>query len=114
MEIINSYSKNYSNSAEKKRRKSTKKFFSKVIIALFSILLLTFLITALFSLIGFGENEQEYIKHKVEAGESLWSIAAFYYEDNIDIRKAIYHIKKTNNIERTIINPGEELMIPIN
>lgn len=114
MEIINSYSADFNSYSERKRQKNTKKLLLKVVIALFSILILTFLLTALFSLIGFGENEQEYIKHKVEAGESLWSIAVFYYEDNIDIRKAVYHIKKTNNIESSIINPGEELIIPVN
>jgi amino acid permease len=114
METINSYSAGFNSYSEKKRRKNNKKFFLKVIIALFSILILTFLLTALFSMIGFGENEQEYIKHQVEAGESLWSIAVLYYDDNIDIRKAVYHIKKTNNIETSIINPGEKLIIPVN
>jgi type IV secretory pathway TraG/TraD family ATPase VirD4 len=114
MENINSYSTNLGGYYEKTGQKNTKKLFWRVIIAIFSVLILTFLITSLFSIIGFGENEQEYIKHQVEAGESLWSIAVFYYEDNIDIRKAIYHIKKTNNIESSIINPGEELIIPVN
>ncbi|MFW6001108.1 MAG: cell division suppressor protein YneA [Halanaerobium sp.] len=114
MENINRYSTNLGGYYEKREQKNTKKLFFRVIIAVISVLILSFLIASLFSLIGFGENEQEYTKHQVEAGESLWSIAVFYNEDNIDIRKAIYHIKKANNIESSAINPGEELIIPVN
>ena len=114
MENINSYSAGFNSYSEKKREKSTKKVFLSLFAAFFTILILAFLLSAIFSLIGFGENEGEYIKHKVESGESLWSIAVFYYDNNIDIRKAVYHIKKANDIESSIISPGEELIIPIN
>jgi LysM repeat protein len=114
MKAINSYSTNFNSYAAEKDKKSTKSLLLKLITAIFSVIIITFLLTALFSLIGFGENEGEYIKHQVETGESLWSIAVYYYDENIDIRKAVYNIKKTNNLESSIINPGEELIIPLN
>ena len=113
MANINSYSINYNSYAEKKEKRNGGSLFLKIIIAAITVIIATFLLMSIFSIIGFGENEQEYIRHQVEAGDSLWTIALEYYDEDIDIRKAVYHIKKLNNIESAIINPGNELLIPI-
>ena len=113
MSKINSYSADFSSYTKKGKEKNDKSIFFKLSTLLFTIFLLTFLLSALFSLVGFGENEEEYIIHQVKKGESLWSIAVLYYEDNIDIRKAVYHIRKANSINSPIINPGEKLIIPV-
>ena len=49
----------------------------------------------------------------VKEGDSLWTIVKTHYPDN-DIRKMIYKIEKLNNINRSIIYPGQQLELPIN
>jgi len=113
MANINSYSINYDSCSDKKGKRSGGISVLKIIITVITVIVATFLLISIFSIIGFGENDQEYIRHQVETGESLWTIALMYYDEDIDIRKAVYHIKKLNNIESAIINPGNELLIPI-
>ncbi len=48
----------------------------------------------------------------VEKGDTLWSIVKNNCTDNIDIRKAIYDIKKLNYMESSNIMPGQKIKIP--
>ncbi|RAK11208.1 LysM domain-containing protein [Halanaerobium saccharolyticum] len=113
MNGLNTYILNYQGAkTDRNKKKSISiKIFSTVI----GIVLLSILFISLFSLIGSGENTSNFIKHEIESGESLWSIAAYYYNsNNVDLRKIIYNIKKINNIDSAIITPGRELIIPLN
>jgi cell division protein YceG involved in septum cleavage len=113
MNGLNTYTLNYQGAKNKKKKKNSILF--KVLTAAAAVLLLSLIFIAIFSLIGSGENSSNFIKHEIEAGESLWSIAAHYYEsNNVDLRKMIYQIKKINNIDSAVITPGEELIIPLN
>jgi len=113
MNVINAYSLNYQGAkTAKKKRKSILK---KILTAAAAVLLFSVLFISIFSLIGSGENSSNFIRHEIETGESLWSIAAHYYESsNVDLRKMVYKIKKINDIDSAVINPGRELIIPIN
>lgn len=51
---------------------------------------------------------------KVEAGESLWSIAKANNPNNKDIRSLIHEIKKINELESSEINEGQKILIPVN
>lgn len=112
MSSVNSYSLSYKGSQTKKSSKRA--VLNKVFSAVVGILLLSILLTAVFSFIGFGESSSNFIRHEIESGESLWSIASQYHNQDIDIRKVIYEIKKINNINSSLITPGRELIIPLN
>lgn len=43
-----------------------------------------------------------YEEYTVTPGDTLWTIADEYYNDNIDIRRAIYDIEKHNGITADI------------
>lgn len=49
----------------------------------------------------------------VKEGDTLWSIASDY-SDNREIRKVIFEISQTNNIQNASIYPGDVIKIPIN
>ena len=112
MSSVNSYSLSYKESQAKKKNKRA--VLTKIFSAVLGILVLSILLTAVFSLIGFGENNSNFIRHEIENGESLWSIASQYHNQNVDLRKVIYEIKKINNINSSVITPGKELIIPLN
>ncbi len=57
-------------------------------------------------------NSEEFIIVMVNEGDTLWSIAKKYNFNNEDIRKVIYNIEQVNNIEKSIIYPGQQLKVP--
>ena len=60
-----------------------------------------------------GNNKSDYVKVVVYPGDTLWNIAQKYGSDD-DIRKTIFQIRKVNNLGSPIIQPGQELLIPVN
>ena len=111
MSRINSYSISYSK-GQKKSESNNK--FSKLLTFLAAVLILSLLITVFYSLISFSENTDNFRKHEIKKGESLWSIAAKYHNPNsVDLRKIIYEIKNLNNIDSAVITPGEKIIIPL-
>lgn len=113
MNGLNTYTLNYQGAKTKNKKK--KSILIRLLTAAVGIILLSIIFISLFSLIGSGENSGNFINHEIESGESLWSIAAHYYDsNNVDLRKIIYDIKKINNIDSSVITPGKELIIPIN
>lgn len=49
----------------------------------------------------------------VEKGDTIWNISLKYTPKNKDIRKTVYEIKKINNIDNSIIIPGQIIKVPI-
>jgi nucleoid-associated protein YgaU len=59
---------------------------------------------------GLANNEQVYIEHTVESGQTLWDIAVMYRSD-ADPRQVIYEIKKASGCD-SVIKPGQVIKIP--
>ncbi|REK77130.1 LysM peptidoglycan-binding domain-containing protein [Paenibacillus paeoniae] len=55
------------------------------------------------------EHEQVVI---VGSGDSLWSIARRYASPRDDVRYVVHTIKNRNNLNDTLIVPGQQLIIP--
>lgn len=45
-------------------------------------------------------------------GDTLWDIAQEYKSEDMDTRKAVYEICKTNDIDADDLEPGMKLLIP--
>ena len=88
----------------------TKLFFSFKIML---ILLISALLIFVFQFESISSSEPNMIEVKVVEGDNLWKIADRYYEDNIDLRKKIYKIKKINELESAMLKPGQKITIPI-
>jgi LysM repeat protein len=51
------------------------------------------------------------LTYKVQPGETLWEIASVHSQGR-DVRNVISAIKRANQMESAIIQPGQELVIP--
>lgn len=68
----------------------------------------------LFVFTTYGNRPVKYVTLQVEAGQTLWNIAKNYCSNNEDPRKMVFMIKKANNLQDSIIRPGQQLKIPVN
>ncbi len=63
---------------------------------------------------SYSNKEVTYKNVQVERGQTLWNIAKNYSGHEKDPRKLVYQIKKINNIDNSILQPGQIIRIPIN
>ena len=79
-----------------------------------SVLLAT--VCAVFLLIGGAADADEVpgpaIEHVVEAGDTLWQIAADHVPAGADVRPLILDIKERSGIVSSTLQPGQVLQIP--
>ncbi|NMA23962.1 MAG: LysM peptidoglycan-binding domain-containing protein [Spirochaetales bacterium] len=77
-----------------------------------AILVLVLAYAVLYSIIPrvSANNEQVYIEHTVESGQTLWDIAVMYRSD-ADPRQVIYEIKQASGCD-SVIKPGQVIKIP--
>ena len=55
----------------------------------------------------------ETVDYKVRSGDSLWAIADDYTPEGRDVRNTIEAIKRLNDIEGSVIHPGQLLEVPV-
>jgi len=63
---------------------------------------------------SYSNKEVTYENIQVERGQTLWNIAKNYSGYEHDPRKLVYQIKKINNIDNSILQPGQIIRIPVN
>jgi hypothetical protein len=78
-----------------------------------AIILLVLAYTILNSIIPrvSANNEQVYIEHVVEPGETIYSISRMYRDDQ-DWRKTAYEIQQASDCT-ALIRPGQVLLVPV-
>lgn len=55
----------------------------------------------------------EYMPLEISSGDTLWSIAGTYMNDNSDIRRAVYDLCQINNISAEELYAGMTILVPI-
>ncbi len=84
---------------------------TRFVISMIVISTLLFFIFNMLTTKVFSHEEPQYEKVLVADGDTLWSIAK-----NLDgdINRNIYEIKNINNLEKSNLYVGQELLIPAN
>ena len=111
-------------STMRKRRNRKMKIVSKTRFAMSMTLLLVFLFsTSMIAFAALENNEtpatmtEETITYTVQYGDTLWSIASTinksHYDQEEDVRKIIYDIRKHNALSGNTIYSGQELELPV-
>jgi LysM repeat protein len=77
-----------------------------------------FILAAAFGQIFFTKETNaadpvEIVTVSVKEGDSLWEIADRYDYNNMDLRKYIEIIQAYNNLENTVLQPGDTIYVPI-
>ncbi len=66
--------------------------------------------------VGIGAVEQtspkvQYTEYIVKPNDNLWSIASKYTDERQDVRELVYMIKQDNNLQSSLLSPGQKLLI---
>lgn len=83
----------------------------RFIISMSIIFLILFIIFNMITTKVFSYEEQKLEKVIVSNGDTLWSIAKGL---DGDINRNIFEIKRINNLEKSNLFVGQELLIPVN
>ncbi|MBR5641020.1 MAG: LysM peptidoglycan-binding domain-containing protein [Firmicutes bacterium] len=59
-----------------------------------------------------GASTQQYIQVRVEAGDTLWTLAQEYGPSGMDVRNVIYEICQLNGITAADLQAGQYITIP--
>ncbi len=90
------------------RQKRRKKRLAALLLTVFII----FGASMIFSS-GGAADVPDYTKIMVQPNDTLWKIARNHLPAGMDIREFIFVIKKVNNVQNSIIHPGDILLLPI-
>ncbi len=85
-----------------------------VLLITIAVVLVLLLATGMAASVG-GEqpgSSGEPIIHRVVAGDTLWDIAADYTPRSDDVRRTIHEIRQLNDLDGSLIVPGQVLLIP--
>lgn len=85
-----------------------KKFARSILITIFMVIVMCICISSVFAN---KEVETTEVTYTVSKGETLWSIAERYKQDNQDPRDYIYKVKKLNNMTSATIYEGQVITI---
>jgi len=61
-----------------------------------------------------SEDTSVYAGHQyvVQAGDTLWDIAAREYGAGADLRQAVWQIRQANRLQSVAVQPGEHVTLP--
>lgn len=97
---------------KRNERNKIKSQFKKLRLFIVALLFIG-VIQLVIPLITSANTPTKYITVIVEDGDSLWTIASNYKDEQTDIRKYINMIQQHNQKHDTLLQPGEVLEIPI-
>ncbi|MCX4303777.1 MAG: LysM peptidoglycan-binding domain-containing protein [Clostridia bacterium] len=87
-----------------------KKFIKSILVTVFIVIMMCICIS---KAIASNKVELREITYTVSKGETLWSIAKKYKQNNQDVRDYIYKIEKLNNMDSATIYEGQTIKIII-
>lgn len=90
---------------------------NRVRFTIFVVLVILFITTFANFLLGFNTASSstyaEYTQVQVMPGDTLWSIAETYMDDDSDIRKSVYQLCQVNDINASQLQAGMTLLVPV-
>ncbi len=71
-----------------------------------------FLVLLLASGVGAQSGPIPTSQHRVTSGETLWTIAESMTPPGGDVREVVFTIKRLNELDTSLIRPGDILVVP--
>ncbi|MCK8058838.1 MULTISPECIES: LysM peptidoglycan-binding domain-containing protein [unclassified Fusibacter] len=76
------------------------------------ILFLTAALSATGNLVSNAMEVKSLSEYNVKSGDTLWKIAKSIQQEGDDIRALIHIIETENNLDSSVIHPGQIILIP--
>ncbi len=77
------------------------------------MVIVVWLSAAVFAASVHGYKEQMFNYIVIQQGDTLWDISLKYKDDNQEVRKYIYDLKRINNLTDSTLFLGDVLKIPV-
>ncbi len=86
---------------------------ARVVVLLTAIVLLPVLLLA--NAVGASVSDDATIHstYRVVGGDTLWDIASEYTVAGEDVRRVVFEIRRLNDLDGSVIIPGQVLRVPI-
>jgi len=59
------------------------------------------------------DDAAQSVAHRVTIGDTLWDVAAEHTAPGEDVRRVVFEIQRLNDLDGSLIFPGQVLQIPI-
>jgi len=86
---------------------------ARVVVLLTAIVLLLVLLLANAVGASVPDGAAAYETHEVVAGDTLWDIAGEHTAAGEDVRRVVFEIQRVNDLDGSVIFPGQVLRVPI-
>ena len=70
------------------------------------------LVLLLASTVEAGGGGTETVSYRVRGGDTLWEIAKAHGDDGADPRPGVETIRRLNDLETSVIHPGQVILVP--
>lgn len=72
-----------------------------------------FLLIVLATVTNFEKSDDQYVKVKVESGDTLWAMAEQYEDVNMSTTEFVKWVREVNELQTTHIKEGQTIILPI-
>ena len=88
--------------------KNNKKMVTSLLITGLILVIMT-----LMALSSYGSKPIKYDEIVIKNGDTLWGIVETINKNNEDPRKLIGNIKRINNLDNVVLQPGQIIKVPV-
>lgn len=72
-----------------------------------------FLLILLMTFTNLEKSDNQYMKVKVESGDTLWAMAEQYEDANMSATEFVKWVREANELQTTHIQEGQTIILPI-
>lgn len=86
----------------------------RIVLLVFGIMLMIATLNSVFtySAAAFSHSKETYLEITVQRNDTLWCIAEKITPEGKDMRNTVYQIRKINNLDSVILQPGQQILVP--
>lgn len=84
-----------------------------VLLITVGVVLVLLLATGVGATVAGEAGDGGYVTHQVVAGDTLWDLASDHTKPSGDVRRTVHEIRRINDLDGSLIVPGQVLRVPI-
>jgi nucleoid-associated protein YgaU len=96
----------------RRRRRGAARARRRGLLRLAVLVIVVVLVAWLGVRVAVASGAGEPLIHAVRAGDTVWGIAAATYDEETDLRQAVFEIERVNGLQGGRLRPGDSLVLP--